>query len=124
DTAAFSAEPSFTDQKKHQNRCTSANIISLFATSFSTTMGATTTVRPSTKVILIMLLPTTLPATISPLPSSAAIILTTASGALVPNAIMVKPIIIGEILNFLAIVEALSTNQSAPFISSTNPATS
>ena len=51
----------------------------------------------------------------------AAVILTAASGALVPKATIVNPIIKGEILKNLAIDEALETKVSAPFINSINP---
>lgn len=58
---------------------------------------------------------------ISLLPLMAAVILTAASGALVPKATIVNPIIKGEILKNLAIDEAPETKVSAPFINSINP---
>ena len=54
-------------------------------------------------------------------PFNAAVTLTAASGALVPIATIVNPIIIEGTLNFFAIDEAPSTNTSAPFISNANP---
>lgn len=51
----------------------------------------------------------------------AAVILTAASGALVPKATIVNPIIKGEILKNLAIDEAPETKVSAPFINSITP---
>ena len=51
----------------------------------------------------------------------AAVILTAASGALVPKATIVRPIIKGGILNFLAIEDAPETNPSAHLIKNTNP---
>ena len=43
------------------------------------------------------------------------------SGALVPNATMVKPITSAGIRSFAATPDAPSTNQSAPLIKATNP---
>ena len=68
-----------------------------------------------------MLEPTTFPMAISLLPFTAAVILTASSGALVPNATIVSPIIKDGIRRRLAIEEAPSTNQSAPFTSRKNP---
>ena len=48
---------------------------------------------------------------------------TASSGADVPKATIVSPIIIFGILKFCAIEDAPSTNKSAPFISSINPNT-
>ena len=56
-------------------------------------------------------------------PLNAAVILTAASGAEVPIATMVRPMINCGIPSLSAILLAPSTNQSAPLISSTNPAT-
>ena len=50
-----------------------------------------------------------------------AIVLTTASGALVPNATIVKPIINVGIFNVFARFELPSTKKSAPFIKRINP---
>ena len=58
---------------------------------------------------------------ISELPFKPAVILTAASGAEVPNATNVNPIIIVGILKNLAIFDDPSTNISAPLINNTNP---
>ena len=87
----------------------------------ATATGVITAVRPRIIKIFRILLPTILPMVISALPFKAAEILTAASGALVPIATMVSPIISWGILNLLAMPAAPSTNQSAPFTSSTNP---
>ena len=84
----------------------------------------TMAVIPRSKVILTMLLPIILPSTMSPLPSKAAMILTTASGALVPKATIVRPTTIGDTFSFSAIEEAPSTKKSAPLINNKNPITS
>lgn len=68
-----------------------------------------------------MLLPSTFPIAISVLPDMLAKMLTISSGAEVPNATMVKPITIDEILSFLAIEDDPSTSKSAPLISKTKP---
>ncbi len=70
-----------------------------------------------------LLLPMMLPKTISFKPSYAANVFTTSSGAEVPNATTVNPIASSETLKRFASAEAPATNQSAPFISSINPAT-
>ena len=54
-------------------------------------------------------------------PFNAAVTLTAASGALVPNATIVSPINNDGILNFLAIDDAPDTNPSAPLINNKNP---
>ena len=55
------------------------------------------------------------------IPLTEAVILTAASGALVPKATIVNPTINAGILNAFAILELPSTNQSAHFTSKTNP---
>ena len=67
--------------------------------------------------------PTTFPTVISFAPANAPVILTAASGALVPNATMVNPIIKLGIFNDFAIEDAPSTNQSAPLINKMKPIT-
>ena len=59
----------------------------------------------------------------TPAPANAPVILTDASGALVPNATMVNPIIKLGIFNDFAIEDAPSTNQSAPLINKMKPIT-
>ena len=76
---------------------------------------------PITAKMLNMLLPTTLPKDIALVPANAEVMDTAASGALVPNATMVKPTIIVGIFKLYATLLAPSTNTSAPFIKSTNP---
>ena len=58
---------------------------------------------------------------ISAFPVTAAVILTAASGALVPMATMVKPIITDGTFSSFAVEEAPSTKKSAPFISKMKP---
>jgi len=65
--------------------------------------------------------PITFPMLIPPAPLVLAKILTISSGMLVPKATIVKPIIISEIPNRLAIVVEPSTKISAPLISKINP---
>ncbi len=71
--------------------------------------------------MFIMLLPMTLPMEIPALLLAAAAIDTAASGALVPMATMVSPMISSEMPNFLAMPEAPSTNRSAPFTNRAKP---
>lgn len=68
-----------------------------------------------------ILLPITFPIVIPVTPFRLELILTTNSGADVPNATIVSPIIISEILNFLASEEAPITRRSAPLIKIMNP---
>ncbi len=76
---------------------------------------------PITANMLNILLPTTLPKDIALVPANAEVMDTAASGALVPNATIVKPTIIVGIFRLYATLLAPSTNTSAPFIKSTNP---
>jgi hypothetical protein len=76
---------------------------------------------PTTHNKLNILDPTTFAIAISLLPFKAAVTLTAASGALVPNATIVKPIIKVGTLKILAIDEEPTTNVSAPFIRSKKP---
>ena len=80
-------------------------------------------ITPKIIKIFKILLPTTFPTAISAVPFNAAVILTAASGALVPMATMVRPTTNCGIPIFLAIPEVPSTNQSAPFINIANPKT-
>ena len=68
-----------------------------------------------------MLLPTTFPMAMSAFPSMEDITLTTNSGALVPNATIVKPITREDMLKRRAILEAPSVSQSAPFTINIKP---
>ena len=69
------------------------------------------------------MLPITFPRTISPFPDINDLTLTANSGALVPKATIVNPINILEILKLPAILEAPSTNISAPLIKIIKPTT-
>ena len=73
--------------------------------------------------MLAMLEPTTLPMAISEAPLVLASIFTMSSGILVPILTIVRPITKSEMLYFLATDAEPDTNQSAPFMSSTNPTT-
>ena len=68
--------------------------------------------------------PTTLPKEISFIPFIDAVTLTAASGALVPKATIVNPMINDGIPSDLATLEHPSTNQSAHLINKINPITS
>ena len=69
---------------------------------------------PRIKPRLNMLLPTILPTEISACSRIAANVVTANSGAEVPNATIVRPIMISEIPSFSAIAEADSTSHRAP----------
>ena len=66
--------------------------------------------------------PITFPREISLLPLKAAVMLTAASGALVPRETSVSPITMDGIFNAFAMEEEPSTKKSAPLISRTKPA--
>lgn len=97
---------------------------SLFITSLSTGTVCMTAQMPSTHRRLKILEPTTLLSAISLEPQRAAEVLTANSGALVPKATMVSPMISPGTLKFLARAELPSTKRSAPFIKAANPITS
>ena len=90
---------------------------------FLTFRGEIKAATPTTTNKLKIFDPTTLPTVISLAPANAPVILTAASGALVPNATMVNPIIKLGIFKVLAIDDAPSTNKSAPLIKKMNPMT-
>jgi hypothetical protein len=69
---------------------------------------------PSTKQMLQIFEPTTLPIAMPPWPLQLALILTTNSGALVPKATTVKPITSGLIPSLMANSDDPFTNHSAP----------
>ena len=81
-----------------------------------------TAVIPRIIKIFKMLLPTTFPMVIPALSFSAAVMLTAASGILVPIATMVSPTINCGTPSFLAMLAAPSTNQSAPLTNKIKPA--
>jgi|GEM_PF-467957 len=74
--------------------------------------------------MLAMLLPNILPIARSVVPCSDDVILTTSSGADVPNATIVSPIIISDIQNLFAMLLDPSTKRSAPLIRNPNHSTS
>ena len=84
-------------------------------------MDVMTEAIPRIIKIFKILLPTTFPTVMPALPFKAAVILTAASGALVPMATIVRPITNCGMPNLSAIPDVPSTNQSAPFTSSTKP---
>ena len=78
-------------------------------------------VTPRIIRIFSILLPTILPTAIPALPFIPAVMLTAASGALVPMAATVSPMITDGILSSFATEEAPSTKKSAPFTRSMKP---
>jgi len=78
-------------------------------------IGRITAVPPKINPRLNIFDPMTLPILISDCPENAALIVTANSGADVPNATTVRPMIKSEIWNVCAISAAESTIQSAPF---------
>ena len=85
-------------------------------------MGIITPQAPTTISRLKILEPITFPTAISLLPDSDAEMLTASSGALVPKATMVRPIITVGTRRSLATEELPSTKKSAPLINNKNPA--
>ena len=86
-------------------------------------MGLIRAATPIKSRILMMLLPMTLPRSISVLPLTIEVIETASSGAPVPKATMVRPMSCLLTLKLEAIDEAPSTSQSAPLIKMTKPPT-
>ena len=76
-----------------------------------TATGANKALAPSTTSVLNIFDPIILPIAISLLPCSDAVMLTAASGKLVPNATTVSPTIYAGILNFADKSHAPSTNK-------------
>ena len=89
----------------------------------SATSGHKIALTPATTSRLKMFDPTMLPTAISFAPSSAAVTLTASSGADVPKATMVRPMISGDTPRRRARPDAPETNQSAPLTSRAKPAT-
>lgn len=85
--------------------------------------GAITAEHQRIRRIFTILLPKTFPRVIPVAPLRLELILTTSSGAEVPNATIVSQIIISESLNLLAIEEDPITKVSAPLIKITIPIT-
>src|SRR5699024_7417349 len=98
--------------------------ISFLIVCLSTFNGYKNAATPTISDVFNILLLTILPMDISELLLIAAIILTVASGALVPKATIVKPTSSGDILIRCAIPEAPSTKKSAPLINNAKPITS
>ena len=88
---------------------------------FFTTNFLITTATPKIRRLLVILLPITLPSTISALPLARAFIEIANSGALVPKATIVNPINTLDTLKLVAVDDAPSTKISAPFIKNINP---
>ena len=95
--------------------------ISAFLTSSSIFIGAISALSPRINKVLNILEPTILPTLRSAAELIAPLMLTDASGALVPIDTSVNPITSGGILRALAILLAPLTNRSAPFTSSPIP---
>ena len=91
---------------------------------FWTLIGIIIADKPTATSKLKIFEPIIFPIAISLDPFNAALILTAASGALVPNATIVSPISKVGIFAIFAIDEAPSTKKSAPLISIINPITS
>lgn len=84
-------------------------------------MGLINAATPIKSKMLMILLPMTLPSSMSVLPSIMEVMETASSGAPVPKATMVRPINCLDILKLEATLEAPSTSQSAPLIKITKP---
>jgi hypothetical protein len=95
--------------------------ISFFITSFSILNGTIRIAKPNIIRILAILLPRTLPKSISVFPDKCELKEMASSGADVPKATMVSPITTVGILKFFAKEDAPSTKKSAHFISIANP---
>ena len=98
--------------------------ISFFSSPPCILIGRTTPQTPITARLLNRLEPMTLLMAISLLPDREAMILTEASGALVPNATIVRPMIMDGTRSVFAMEEHPSTNRSAPFTRNTKPSSS
>ena len=83
--------------------------------------GEISAATPSMNRTLKTLLPTTLPMTIDEFPEREALIPTASSGALVPKATIVRPMIKGGIPKAAAINELCFTRKLAPITSSAKP---
>ena len=94
---------------------------SLLIVDFLMRIGRMTAARPIKRRMLMMLLPITLPISMSVLPLTRALIETASSGAPVPKATMVRPISCLETLKCDATDDDPDTNQSAPLIRKMKP---
>ena len=86
-------------------------------------IGLISAATPIKSRMLIILLPITLPRSISVLPSIIEVIETASSGAPVPKATIVRPTSCFDTLKLDATLLAPSTSQSAPLIKITKPPT-
>lgn len=86
-------------------------------------IGLISAATPIKSKMLMMLLPMTLPRSMSVLFSTMEVIETASSGAPVPKATIVRPISCLDILKLDATLLAPSTSQSAPLIKITKPPT-
>ena len=96
---------------------------SLLMVVFLILIGWMTAATPMRSRILIILLPMTLPRSISVLPLMSELIETANSGAPVPNATMVSPINCFDTLKCEATEDAPETSQSAPLMRRIKPTT-
>ncbi len=94
---------------------------SLLSSFFLTLIGAKSAEAPRISRIFAILLPSTFPIVIPVAPLRLELTFTTSSGAEVPKATMVSPMIISEIQNFFANEEEPSTRRSAPLIRKIKP---
>ncbi len=94
---------------------------SFLTVSLLTLIGQIRAATPMSNRTLIMLLPITLPSSMSVEPEARELIETASSGALVPKATMVRPIRVLLTLKLVAMEDAPETNQSAPLIRMTKP---
>ena len=95
--------------------------ISFLTVSLLTLIGQMRAATPTSNRILMILLPMTLPSSISVDPEASELMETASSGALVPKATTVRPMRTLLILKLVAIEDAPDTNQSAPLMRTTNP---
>ena len=94
---------------------------SFLTVSLLTLIGQIRAAMPMRRRTLMMLLPITLPRSISVEPEARELMETASSGALVPKATTVRPIRVLETLKLVAMDEAPETSQSAPLIKRTKP---
>ena len=97
------------------------NGISFFTVERLMVIGATMAAQPTMSMAFIVLLPTTLPTARSGVPLMADIRLTNSSGADVPAATIVRPMIISGTFMRRASADAPSVSRSAPLSTSATP---
>ena len=95
---------------------------SFLTVSLFTLIGQIIAAIPMRSRTLMMLLPMTLPSSISVEPEASELIDTASSGALVPKATTVRPMRIFDTLKLVAMEDAPATSQSAPLIRIMKPA--